>query len=384
MCQTPSLSHLCLTCLFLKQHVLLLCFSRALTQLLHKQCLVFPVEGETSAQATVPKGRISVGNSEIETPGVSSYASNQQSREFSNYINQSENASQSSSQRKRKNRWDEKAHTDTPSSSFDAAQMPSSATTSAPAAGPSAASQGSSSSTDSSQPIDIMAEFERAKALLQQKAKQILQGAKSTAEIERQQQIDTQLEMQAIYRKIVEEEAFKARRKKRQEDKPRYEYDSDEEIDGGTWEHKKRKTEMQKTLRKAESLTEQARGKHHMADFLPPEELARFQEKVKAIKEGRIADLSDYAEFKLKDDNIGYKLLQKAGWQEGKGLGSEGKGIKEPINKGSTSFDNSGVGATKVQEVAKDDTEFDVYRKRMMLAYKFRPNPLNNPRRPYY
>ena len=56
--------------------------------------------------------------------------------------------------------------------------------------------------------------------------------------------------MQAIYRKIVEEEAFKARRKKRQEDKPRYEYDSDEEIDGGTWEHKKRKTEMQKTLRK--------------------------------------------------------------------------------------------------------------------------------------
>ena len=81
------------------------------------------------------------------------------------------------------------------------------------------------------------------------------------------------------------------------------------------------------------SLTEKGKGRHHMGDFLPPEELARFQEKVKAIKEGRKADLSDYADFKIKDDNIGYRMLQQAGWQEGKGLGSEGKGIKEPINK---------------------------------------------------
>ena len=32
-----------------------------------------------------------------------------------------------------------------------------------------------------------------------------------------------------------------------QSSKPKYEYDSDEETDGGTWEHKKRKKEMQKT-----------------------------------------------------------------------------------------------------------------------------------------
>lgn len=81
------------------------------------------------------------------------------------------------------------------------------------------------------------------------------------------------------------------------------------------------------------AATERAKGKHHMGDFLPPEELARFQEKVKAIKEGRQADLSDYSEFKIKEDNIGYKLLQQAGWQEGKGLGAEGKGITQPINK---------------------------------------------------
>ena len=35
---------------------------------------------------------------------------------------------------------------------------------------------------------------------------------------------------------------------KRDEDKPKYEYDSDEDIDGGTWEHKRRKKEMSKTI----------------------------------------------------------------------------------------------------------------------------------------
>lgn len=35
---------------------------------------------------------------------------------------------------------------------------------------------------------------------------------------------------------------------KRDSDKPKYEYDSDEDTEGGTWEHKKRKKEMRKTL----------------------------------------------------------------------------------------------------------------------------------------
>ena len=34
---------------------------------------------------------------------------------------------------------------------------------------------------------------------------------------------------------------------KRDNDKPKYEYDSDEDTEGGTWEHKKRKKEMSKT-----------------------------------------------------------------------------------------------------------------------------------------
>lgn len=40
------------------------------------------------------------------------------------------------------------------------------------------------------------------------------------------------------------------------------------------------------------------------------------------------------------------------------------------------SFDQSGVGEVHPGEVTKKDDEFDVYRKRMMLAYRFRPNPL--------
>lgn len=83
----------------------------------------------------------------------------------------------------------------------------------------------------------------------------------------------------------------------------------------------------------AQELTRQAEGKHHIGDFLPPEEFKRFMEKSSAIKAGRQPNLSDYKEFKIKEDNIGFKMLQKLGWSEGEGLGSSGSGILEPINK---------------------------------------------------
>ncbi|XP_007943574.1 SURP and G-patch domain-containing protein 1 [Orycteropus afer afer] len=163
-------------------------------------------------------------------------------------------------------------------------------------------------------------------------------------------------------------------------------YDSDEEVDSelGTWEHQLRRMEMDKTREWAEQLTKMGRGKHFIGDFLPPDELEKFMETFKALKEGREPDYSEYKEFKLTVENIGYQMLMKMGWKEGEGLGSEGQGIKNPVSKGTTAVDGAGFGIDRPAELSKEDDEYEAFRKRMMLAYRFRPNPLNNPRRPYY
>ncbi|CAA9999163.1 unnamed protein product [Nesidiocoris tenuis] len=169
-----------------------------------------------------------------------------------------------------------------------------------------------------------------------------------------------------------------------QKGKHKYEYDSDEDTEGGTWEHRVREKEMLATRTWADTLTEMAKGKHHIGDFLPPDELKRFMDKYSALKGGKEPDLSDYKEYKLTEENKGFKMLQKLGWSEGQGLGSDGGGIVEPINKARMRDNNQGLGVTNPGDVDGDDDEYAAYRKRMMLAYRFRPNPLNNPRRPYY
>jgi len=281
----------------------------------------------------------------------------------------------------RKRRWDDK--NDTSGSSQPSASHSSSSSSS------------SSSSTQSSTgaAIDPVAEFAKAKALLAAKVAAINSSSSiptpsvvSEEEKKRQKAIDEQRMMNELYRKVIEQQAFFAQERnvKKKKDDVKYEYDSDEDTEGGTWEHKKRKAEMEKTQEWAGGLTDRARGKHHLSDFLPPEELEKFMENVKAVQEGRQADISDYAKFRIQADNVGFQLLQKAGWEEGSGLGKKGDGIVQPVNKGKTSFEQGGLGTEKPMDVKKDDDDFELYRKRMMLAYKFRPNPMNNPRRPYY
>lgn len=51
------------------------------------------------------------------------------------------------------------------------------------------------------------------------------------------------------------------------------------------------------------------------------------------MKEGRQLDQSDYQEFKIQQDNIGFKMLQKMGWTDGQGLGAAGQGIVVPVDK---------------------------------------------------
>lgn len=85
----------------------------------------------------------------------------------------------------------------------------------------------------------------------------------------------------------------------------KYEYDSDEDVAGGTWEHKVRNAEMEATAVWSDALTKQAEGKHHIGDFLPPEELRKFMEKYESQQTNREPDLSDYREYKLREDNKG-------------------------------------------------------------------------------
>lgn len=46
------------------------------------------------------------------------------------------------------------------------------------------------------------------------------------------------------------------------------------------------------------------------------------------------------------------------------------------ISRATNRLDSAGLGSERPDGVSRDDDEFDAYRKRMMLAYRFRPNPL--------
>uniref|UniRef100_A0A2K6CK36 G-patch domain-containing protein n=1 Tax=Macaca nemestrina TaxID=9545 RepID=A0A2K6CK36_MACNE len=166
------------------------------------------------------------------------------------------------------------------------------------------------------------------------------------------QQLKKQQEMQQMYDMITQH------KRAMQDMRHQHGHHSDEEVDSelGTWEHQLWRMEMDQTREWAEQLTKVGQGKHFIGDFLPPDELEKFTETFK---------------------NTGYEMLMKMGWKEGEGLGSEGQGIKNPVNMGTTTVE--GVGFSNDQPA-----QYEAFRKRMMLAYRFRPKPLNNPGWPYY
>lgn len=122
---------------------------------------------------------------------------------------------------------------------------------------------------------------------------------------------------------------------------------------------------------------------HHMGDYIPQEELEKFLATCNDAAARKAA--KEAAErAKIQADNIGHKLLSKMGWKEGEGLGSSKSGIANPISAGNVKDNNLGVGAHHPGEVTPEDDIYEQYKKRMMLGYRYRPNPLNNPRKAYY
>ncbi|KAL5762734.1 hypothetical protein ACOSP7_018998 [Xanthoceras sorbifolium] len=122
---------------------------------------------------------------------------------------------------------------------------------------------------------------------------------------------------------------------------------------------------------------------HHMGDYIPQDELEKFLATCNDVAAQKAAkEAADRA--RIQADNIGHRLLSKMGWKEGEGLGSSRSGISDPIAAGDVKKDHLGVGAHKPGEVTPEDDIYEQYKKRMMLGYKYRPNPLNNPRKAYY
>ncbi|KAJ6801680.1 putative SURP and G-patch domain-containing protein 1-like protein [Iris pallida] len=126
------------------------------------------------------------------------------------------------------------------------------------------------------------------------------------------------------------------------------------------------------------SLQASSKKGHHMGDYIPQEELEKFLATCNDVGAQKAAQ--EAAErAKIQADNIGHKLLSKMGWKEGEGLGSGKSGRADPVMAGNVKRDNLGVGAAQPGEVTPDDDIYEQYKKRMMLGYRYRPNPLGIP-----
>ncbi|NXG09469.1 SUGP2 protein, partial [Sakesphorus luctuosus] len=74
----------------------------------------------------------------------------------------------------------------------------------------------------------------------------------------------------------------------------------------------------------------------------------------------------EFSHKRLTPRNVGFQMLQRMGWQEGHGLGTRGRGIREPVPVGATS---AGEGLGVAGEDNKEDA-FDVFRQRMIQMYR--------------
>lgn len=136
------------------------------------------------------------------------------------------------------------------------------------------------------------------------------------------------------------------------------------------------KVEQRQGVSSQRDVIPEIRKTHHVGDYLPKSELDRFMAK---------ATGQDSEFDKIDETNIGHQMLKKLGWTEGSGLGARGHGISKPIQATMRVDATAGIGAdSDPNQILPGDDAFTIYKKRMALAYRHRPNPMGNARKTYY
>ena len=73
-------------------------------------------------------------------------------------------------------------------------------------------------------------------------------------------------------------------------------------------------------------------GRRHLGSYLPPEELQKFLQKAEAVTSGSYQPPTPQAAGPAIDQsNLGFRMLQNAGWSAGQGLGAASSGVQAPI-----------------------------------------------------
>lgn len=133
--------------------------------------------------------------------------------------------------------------------------------------------------------------------------------------------------------------------------------------------------------REAAQQQELESEKHHIGDHIPTTVLKDWE--AKAGGQQGAGTLGRFENQRLTQQNKGFQMLSKMGWNGSSGLGRGGSGIVNPVSPAVKNNDG-GVGQAKPWDPSPDDDPFTLYKKKMMLSYQHRPNPLRNPRKAYY
>ncbi|NXI85298.1 SUGP1 protein, partial [Rhipidura dahli] len=212
-------------------------------------------------------------------------------------------------------------------------------------------------------------------------------------------QLKEQQELQQVYALIVQHKRAMQEMQLLWEgalQRHRHGYDSDEEVDSelGTWEHQLRRMEMDKTrgwkdhggskwMGQGTRIPKGKAGSAHPRGMNHPGRLLERTDPTWGNSRGKEAGTGHSRPQGIGKENPG---APQGGDSCGnsRGRGSCERSLSRFSGRGTTAVDGAGFGIERPAELTKEDDEYEAFRKRMMLAYRFRPNPLNNPRRPYY